>query len=148
MRPVLRFRERDDEELAQVLIVAMFNRHPEATHILTEGSIGGQLHVIHQGQVRISKVIPGAGEEALAILDPGEFFGEVEFFDGAPASANAIAHTPCEVLSIPHREVMALMAHRPELAAKFLWAFAQTLAARLRETDQRMVSLFAITRDF
>ena len=148
LKTVPLFRELDDDELTQVLMVGLVKRHPEGAHILTEGSTGGQLHVIHQGHVRISKVIPGAGEEALAILRPGEFFGEVEFFDGAPASANAIAHTDCEVLSIPHREVTALMATRPELAAKFLWAFARTLATRLRETDQRMVTLFAITRDF
>ena len=61
--------------------------------------------MIHQGQVRISKVVPGVGEEALAILGPGDFFGEIEFFDGAPASAHAIAHTDCEILSVPHGEI-------------------------------------------
>jgi CRP-like cAMP-binding protein len=148
LKTVPLFRELDDDELAQVLMIGLVKRYPEGAQILAEGTLGGQLHVIHQGQVRISKVIPGAGEEALAILRPGEFFGEVEFFDGAPASANALAHTDCEVLSIPHREVTALMASRPALSAKFLWAFARTLAARLRETDQRMVTLFAITREF
>jgi CRP-like cAMP-binding protein len=98
--------------------------------------------------VRISKVVPGVGEEALAILGPGEFFGEVEFFDGAPASAHALAHTDCEVLSIPHEEVKRLAENRPDLSAKFLWAFGRTLAGRLRESNQKMASLFAITRDF
>lgn len=148
LKTVPLFHELDDDELAQVLMVGLVKRYPEGARILTEGAAGGQLHVIHQGQVRISKVIPGAGEEALAILQPGDFFGEVEFFDGSPASANAIAHSDCEVLSIPHREVASLMQSRPALSAKFLWAFARTLAARLRETDQRMVTLFAIARDF
>ena len=40
------------------------------------------------------------------------------------------------------------MRTRPELAAKFLWAFARTLAARLRESNQRMAGLFAISRTF
>src|SRR5262245_36044093 len=107
LKTVRLFRELDDDELTQVLMVGMVKRHPEGAHILTEGSMGGQLHVIHQGQVRISKVIPGAGEEALAILGPGEFFGEVEFLDGSPASANAIADRPCEVLSGTDRVAMA-----------------------------------------
>jgi len=141
------FRELDDDELAHVLMVGAVKRHREGTAILIDGSPGGQLHVIHQGQVRISKIVPGVGEEALSILGPGEFFGEVEFFDGAPASAHAIAHTECEVLSIPHREIQALMTSRPELAAKFLWAFSRTLATRLRETDQKMATLFALSRD-
>jgi CRP-like cAMP-binding protein len=98
--------------------------------------------------VRISKVVPGVGEEALTILGPGEFFGEVEFFDGAPASAHAIAHSDCEVFSIPHQEVRALMESHPALCAKFLWAFSRTLAGRLRESNQKISSLFAIAREF
>jgi CRP/FNR family cyclic AMP-dependent transcriptional regulator len=142
------FRDLDDEELAQVLMVGMQKRYPQETVILTEGTAGGQLHVINQGRVRISKVVPGVGEEALTILGPGEFFGEVEFFDGAPASAHAIAHSECEVFTIPHEEVRAMMESHPTLCAKFLWAFSRTLAARLRESNQKISSLFAIAREF
>jgi len=148
LKTVPLFRELDDDELAQVLMVGRVRRFPEGSQILTEGSTGGQLHVIHQGQVRISKLVPGAGEEALSILPPGEFFGEMEFFDGGAASANAIAHTDCEILSIPHGEMEALMKSRPALATKFLWAFARTLVARLRDTDHKVSTLFAISRVF
>jgi CRP-like cAMP-binding protein len=148
LKTVALFRELDDDDLAQVLMSGLVKRHVEGSLILTEGASGGQLHVILEGEVRISKVVPGVGEEALAILGPGDFFGEVEFFDRAPASAQAIAHRDCEVLSIPHREVTALMESRPGIAAKFLWAFARTLSARLRDTNQKMASLLAISRDF
>lgn len=142
------FRELDDEELIQVLMIGLVRRFAAGSTILTEGQPGGQLIVIHEGQVRISKVVPGVGEEALTILQPGDFFGELELLDGAPAAAHAVAHTDCEVLSIPHREVEALMAERPALAAKFLRAFGRRLAARLRETNQRLASLFAMSRSF
>jgi len=142
------FRDLDDEELAHVLMVGMQKRYAQEAVILTEGTPGGQLHVINEGRVRISKVVPGVGEEALTILGPGDFFGEVEFFDGGPASAHAIAHSDCEVFAIPHQEVQAIMDTRPALAAKFLWAFSRTLATRLRESNQKISSLFAIAREF
>lgn len=142
------FRDLDDEELSQVLMVGLLKRYAQETPILIEGTPGGQLHVIIQGRVRISKVVPGVGEEALTILGPAAFFGEVEFFDGAPASAHAIAHSDCEVFTIPHEEVRAMMESRPALTAKFLWAFSRTLAVRLRESNQKISSLFAITREF
>jgi CRP-like cAMP-binding protein len=148
MRSVPLFRELDDDELAQVLMVGLTKRYSAGAVILVDGGAGGQLFVIHQGQVRISKMVPGVGEEALTILGPGDFFGEVEFFDGSPASAHAIAHGECEVFSIPHREMDVLMRSHPALAAKFLWAFARTLAARLRDTDQKMASVLAISRAF
>ena len=148
LRTVPLFRELDDEDLAQVLMIGLVKRHPQGASILREGTAGSHLHSIHEGQVRISKTVPGIGEEALTILNPGQFFGEVEFFDGAPASAHAIAHTDCEILSVPHHEIEALMSARPALAVKFLRAFAQTLAARLRETNQKLATLFAISRVF
>lgn len=148
LRSVPLFAELDDDELAQVLMVGVMRRHPEGAVIITDGAPGGQLHVIQSGKVRISKVVPGVGEEALTILSMGDFFGEVEFFDQNPASAQAVAHTECEVFSIPHREMLEMMQTRPGLSAKFLWAFARTLASRLRETNQRMAGLFAISKTF
>jgi CRP-like cAMP-binding protein len=127
-------------------MAGLVKRHSRGGVILQEGTPGGRLHVILEGQVRISKLLAGAGEEALTILGPRDFFGEVEFFDGAPSSAHAIAHTDCEVFSIPHREVRALMHARPGVAAKFLWAFARTLSTRLRETNEKVGTLLAISR--
>jgi CRP/FNR family transcriptional regulator, cyclic AMP receptor protein len=148
LRRVALFQDLDDDELAHVLMVGMVRRYRQGAVILAEGTTGGQLHVIQHGRVRIGKVVPGVGEEALAILGPSEFFGEIEFFDGAAASAQAVAHEDCELLAIPHGEIRALMASRPEIGAKFLWAFARTLAGRLRETNQRMASVLAISRTF
>lgn len=148
LRTVPLFHELDDEELTQVLLVALVKRYSAGAQILQEEQSGGQLHVIRDGQVRISKTVPGLGEEALTILGPGEFFGEVEFFDGAPASAHAFAHSDCEILQIPHEDMRSLLKSHPQLAARFFWAFGRTLARRLRETNQRMASLLAISRSF
>ncbi|MGH9888419.1 MAG: cyclic nucleotide-binding domain-containing protein, partial [bacterium] len=79
LRTVPLFRELDDEELTHVLMVGMVRRHPQGTVILAEGAPGGQLQVIQQGKVRVSKLVPGVGEEALTILAAGDFFGEIEF---------------------------------------------------------------------
>jgi CRP/FNR family transcriptional regulator, cyclic AMP receptor protein len=148
LRTVPLFQDLDDEGLTQVLLVALVKRYPAGSQILVEEQPGGQLHILRDGEVRISKMVPGLGEEALTILRPGEFFGEVEFFDGSPASAHAIAHTDCEILQIPHEEMRALVKSHPELAARFFWAFGRTLASRLRETNQRLASLLAISRTF
>jgi len=148
LKSVPLFRELDDDELAQVLMVGHVRHFSQGTTILKEGEAGGALFVITDGQVRISKVVPGVGEEALSFLSPGALFGEVEFFDGAPSSANAIAHTDCEVLSLPHKEMAGMLRSRPLLSAKFFWAFGRTLAGRLRDADHRMAALLAMSRSF
>ena len=148
LRTVELFGDLEDDELAHVLMVGMVKRYRAGNVILTEGASGGHLHVIHQGSVRLSKHVPGAGEEALTILGPGEIFGETEFFDGLAPSAHVIAHTDCDVLAIPHAEVRTLMLSRPALTGKILWALGRTVARRVRENHRQMASLFAISRDF
>lgn len=127
-------------------MVTRVRRYGAGSLILTEGQPGGHLHCIHEGRVRISKVVPGVGEEALTILEPGDFFGEMELFDGLPASAHAVAHTDCELLSVPHAVLVDLANGRPQVATAFLWAFGSTLSRRLRDTNQKMATLFAISR--
>ena len=148
LRTIELFEDLDDDQFAHLLMVGMVKRYRAGNVILTEGTTSGNVHVIHQGSARLSKHVPGAGEEALTILGPGEIFGEMEFFDGQAPSANVIAHTDCDVVAIPHAEVRSLMESRPELAAKILWALGRTLARRVRESHRQMASLFAISRDF
>ena len=57
LRSVSLFAQLDDDELAQVLMVGVVRRHAEGAVIITEGSPGGQLHVLYRGKVRISRFI-------------------------------------------------------------------------------------------
>jgi CRP-like cAMP-binding protein len=148
LRSVELFSDLDDDELAHILMTGMVKHYRAGNPIVTEGVAGGQLYVIRQGQVRLSKHVPGAGEEALTILGPGEIFGEMEFFDQIAPSDHVIAHTDCDVLAIPHTEVRSMMRTDPALAGKFLWALGRTLSRRVREGHARMASLFAISREF
>ena len=148
LRSVELFSDLADDELAHVLMSGMAKRYRAGNAIVTEGVLNGHIYVIQQGQVRLSKHVPGAGEEALTILGPGEIFGEMEFFDGLPPSHHVIAHTDCDVLAIPHFEVRAMMTTNPTVGWKFTWALGRTLSRRVREGHQRMASLFAISREF
>ena len=148
LRSVELLSDLDDDELANILMSGMVKRYRAGAPILAEGSANRQLFIIQSGQVRLSKQVPGAGEEALTILGPGEIFGEMEFFDGTPPSAHVIAHTDCDVLAIPHDTIHTMMKTNPVLSGKFLWALGRTLSRRVREGHQRMASLFAISRDF
>ena len=148
LRSVELFSDLHDDELAHVLMAGMLKRYRAGAPIVTEGAANGSLYVIRDGQVRVSKHVPGAGEEALTILGPGEIFGEVEFFDGTPPSVHAFAHTDCDVLVVPHGEIHSMMETNPGLAVKVLWALGRTLSRRVREDHQRLASLFAISREF
>ncbi len=60
--------------------------------LFREGDAGDAMYVVVEGRVRIGKHIPGAGEEALAFMERGDWFGEMALIDNQPRSAEATAH--------------------------------------------------------
>ncbi len=75
-------------ELAKSLVPRRFGRDQVVFHL---GDPGGLLYVISRGKVKINHTTPEGQEVVLAILGPGDFFGELALIDEAPRSATAIA---------------------------------------------------------
>ncbi|HZE89386.1 MAG TPA: cyclic nucleotide-binding domain-containing protein, partial [Verrucomicrobiae bacterium] len=116
--------------------------------IFAEGDAGSAFYLVEKGAVRISKMTP-LGEEALAILREGAFFGEMALLDDTPRSAHAFPHEGgARLIEFRVRELRELMGRDTPLACKMLWALCRTLAARLRDTNDRFQSLFIMTSSF
>ncbi|MCZ7649857.1 MAG: cyclic nucleotide-binding domain-containing protein [Thermoanaerobaculia bacterium] len=105
-----------------------------------EGDEGREMYVVLEGRVLISKFIPGAGEEALAILERGDFFGEMALIDGEARSADARAHGgPLTVLALDQATLREMLALDPQASLEFLRLLCRLLAKRLREIDEKVV---------
>src|SRR5207237_220867 len=99
--------------------------------VFQEGEVGTEMYIIASGKVRISKMVPGVGEEALAILEPGSYFGEMALIDDTPRSADATAHMPCTLYVIQKADLEELMFLHKDLAYELLCTFVRTLSGRL-----------------
>jgi CRP/FNR family transcriptional regulator, cyclic AMP receptor protein len=131
------------EQLGKVSEIAARREFARGQVVFREGSTGDEMYVVLDGTVRISKEIPGAGEEALTLLGPGTYFGEMAAIDDAPRSADAVAHTACALLAIRREDLDRVMFLDKDLAYAVLWAFVRTLSSRLRETSEKLRSFFA-----
>jgi CRP-like cAMP-binding protein len=110
--------------------------------VFTHGDAGDGLYLILEGAVRISRSVSGIGEEALAVLKPGQYFGEMSIVDDdMPRSADAIAHESSRLLKLPKDDLRDLMFVDRELAYELLWRFVRTLSGRLRESNDRLLML-------
>jgi len=136
------------EHLSLIAGLAAAKELKAGEHIFREGEIGAEMFVIAQGKVRISKTVPGIGEESLAILEPGNYFGEMALVDDTPRSADATAHSNCTLYAIQKADLEQLMAQHKDLAYELLWTFVRTLSARLRETNDKIKAFFAISARF
>jgi len=138
----------DDDELAQVLLIGRVVDFEANRSIFSEGDVGNAFYLVEKGAIRISKITP-LGEEALAILREGAFFGEMALLDDTPRSAHAFAHEgPTRLIEFRTGELRDLMQKETGLACKMLWALCRTMAARLRDTNDRFQSLFIMTSSF
>ncbi|MFN0062131.1 MAG: cyclic nucleotide-binding domain-containing protein [Myxococcaceae bacterium] len=114
--------------------------------IFREGDDGDAMYFIAEGQVRISQNVSGMGEEALAVLRPGQYFGEMALVEGTPRSADAIAHTSAGLWAIDRVRLEQLLFIDKELAYVLLWAFVRTLSGRLRESNEKLKTFFAASK--
>jgi CRP/FNR family transcriptional regulator, cyclic AMP receptor protein len=115
--------------------------------LFREGEPGDRLFAILDGKVRISRQIPGVGEEALAILSAGDHFGEMAIIDDDVRSGDALAHEHCRLLTISKAAIQDLMFTDLALAHEILWNLVRSLSERLRRSNDKM-TFMAVTGRF
>jgi CRP-like cAMP-binding protein len=121
--------------------IASEETHKRGDKIFRHGDPGEKLYLILEGKVRISREIPGMGEEALAVLGPGQMFGEMALLDESPRSADANVHDTCRLLAVPRDGFDDLLYLNKELAYEVLWSIVRMLLRRLRETNDKLTFL-------
>ena len=127
--------------LRRVVDIGVEEQYRTGATIFPEGEPGDKFYLIVEGAVRISRVVPGMGEEALAVLRPGNYFGEVSLIDDAPRSATAMCHEKCRLFVINRRDLEDLLFVDRDLAYELLWNWVRTLSRRLRATNDKMTFL-------
>lgn len=135
------------EGLDQIAAITTQRQLGSGNYVFREGDTGDKLYIVLQGKVRISRTVPGMGEEALAVLGPGEAFGEMSLIDDFPRSADALVHESCQLAEISRESLEELLFLNKDLAFEILWNFVKMLSSRLRETNDKMTFL-SITGKF
>jgi len=133
------------DELERVSELCEEKTYASGDYIFREGEPGNRLFIVIEGEVRISRQIPGAGEEALAVLKPGAMFGEMAVFDRSERSTDAISHGGTRVITISRAEFEMLLDFHRDIAYKVLWAVVRVLSGRLRATNDNLRSVLAMS---
>lgn len=115
--------------------------------LFDEGDRDSALFVVADGAIRISKIVPGIGEEALAILGPSTYFGEMEFIDrGLNRAARALAHESSRLYCFEYSALDDLLGTDRDLALAIYASMTRTLARRLRATNDKVTAMFAMAQ--
>ncbi|RKH44668.1 Crp/Fnr family transcriptional regulator [Corallococcus sicarius] len=109
---------------------------PKGTELFREGEIGKEMFVIQSGKIAISKRVRDV-EKVLAVLGPGEFFGEMAIISNKPRNASAAVHDDAKLLVIDPKTFEAMIRGNAEIAVRMI----KKLAERLSEADAQIENL-------
>jgi CRP/FNR family transcriptional regulator, cyclic AMP receptor protein len=127
-----------DDEAAAALMESMTTSRLDRGNILfREGDQGDRLYVIGEGKIKLGLTSADGRENLLAILGPGEMFGELSLFDPGPRTATATAIAETQLLALGHEDLDSFLLGRPAVAANLLTA----LARRLRRANETLADL-------
>jgi CRP-like cAMP-binding protein len=105
--------------------------------LFDEGQPGDRLYVVLTGKVKLGRTAADGRENLLAVMGPGEMFGELSLFDPGPRTATATAVTDTTLRGLGNADLQPWLLAHPEVATQLLAA----LARRLRRNNEAMADL-------
>ena len=114
--------------------------HERAYHpreiIFKRQAPGEAMYIIMTGEVEIYIEDPEGNKNVLAILEQGDFFGELALLDNETRSATAGSISSSTILVFSQTDLESLMERKPGLGNKILLNLARVTGARLRKTNE------------
>ncbi len=127
------FNQLDERELLHVLQVTEVVSFEDGQNIISECEEGSSLYVLLKGQASVKK-----GESELALLVPGDHFGEMALVRGEPRSASVVSKGASELMVIRRAEFFEILRQEHQLAVKLLWKFLTVLSNRFADINQEL----------
>jgi len=109
------------------------NHFKKGTVLFHEGDEGEEMYIIQSGKVAIKKRVPH-GETTLAVLEKGDFFGEMAILERQPRSASATMLEDGDLIVISGEIFGDMIKSNPEVAVRML----RKQSIRLRETNRQL----------
>jgi CRP-like cAMP-binding protein len=104
---------------------------PAGDAVFREGELGTEMFIIQEGRVEILRRV-GEEDRQMAVLEKGDFFGEMALLEDLPRAATARALTDARLLRINGATFDQMLQDNPEIAVRMM----RKLSRRLRETER------------
>ena len=131
------FWDLNENDLGHIADKMVAKHFENGNYIFLEDSEGEQCFFVLEGSVKVTRLSKDGREVILAMLNEGDFFGEMSLLDGESRSANVIALEKTKVLTLDRNDFIAVVNDYPQIAVQLL----KELARRLRKSDRQIASL-------
>lgn len=123
------FQSLTEGQLRRLAKTGAHNEYREGATVVKRGDRGIGLFLLLAGEVAVRR-----GSRTLAVLGPGEFFGEMALLEQEPRSADVVATKPTRVFVLSSWEFWGFVADKPAV----IRALFAEMARRLRKTNQML----------
>jgi pSer/pThr/pTyr-binding forkhead associated (FHA) protein len=103
--------------------------------LFQEGDLGSEMYVVQSGEVRLFRMRSGQKQE-LAVMEKGDFFGELAVLEGLPRTSAAEAIGDIELIEINSATFDRMIRANIEIAVRML----RKLSNRLQEATRKLES--------
>ena len=134
LRSIPMFSDLPEADLVTLSAMMQYRKLPSGAFAITQNERGTAMFLLVSGRVKVSLASPDGKELALNYLEAPAHFGEMSLVDAEPRSADVIAVTDVEVLSLDAKDLSAAIQLQPRLALSLI----ATLSRRLRHTNARL----------
>ena len=104
----------------------------EGEIIFRQGDPGVGLYVIRDGQVDVYNEYDDLTRRKIAILKPGDFFGEISLLNDSSRSATAVSSHKSVLFGLFRPDLLGVMDSDPKLGLRLIYCLSQIVAERLR----------------
>ncbi|HTQ07804.1 MAG TPA: cyclic nucleotide-binding domain-containing protein [Polyangiaceae bacterium] len=115
--------------------------------IFREGDEANAMYVVLSGEMEVTKKSRGAVDARVAVLGPGDWFGEMSIVDIQPRSATVRALAPGRLIRVSAADLDSLYRHDVRSYAIIVLNLARELSRRLRVADGILADLIANVMD-
>jgi diguanylate cyclase (GGDEF)-like protein len=138
LKTVELFSKLQQQELEIIAKYSEYKTYADNEVIFKVGSLGDALYIIKQGEVRIITHTGHDEEREIAHFIRGECFGELDFFENAARTADALAENETTLLCFPARgkTFTDMLSSHPSVCARILHKLITLLAGRIRYTNK------------
>lgn len=129
--------------LAEIQLLSGFMqmyRSDLGAEIIREGEAGDFMVFLIEGGIEVFKQDRWNAPRLIAVVAPGQSFGEMSMIDGEPRFASCVAAESCMIAVLSRDSLARIILEQPTLGAKILMELVLMLSQRLRQTSSRLLA--------
>ena len=132
LRRVPLFSGLTEQQIERLAAGSVRRNFPRGRVIVTEGEPSQSLYILLSGRAKVQRSDTEGKEVILAVIGPGECFGEMSLIDDSPRSASVITIDTSDFMAINKESFKSMMLSSPEMSLRIMAG----LVRRLREADK------------